>query len=73
MGIFADLSVKENILLAARGAANASQLDTARLEWIFGFFPRCASSGCIRPASFPAGRSRCWRSRAPSSNRAGCC
>ena len=39
MGIFADLSVKENILLAARGAANASQLDTARLEWIFGFFP----------------------------------
>ena len=37
MGIFADLSVKENILLAAR--ANASQLDTARLEWIFGFFP----------------------------------
>ena len=38
MGIFADLSVKENILLAAR-AANASQLDTARLEWIFGFFP----------------------------------
>ena len=57
----------------ARGAANASQLDTARLEWIFGFFPRCASSGCIRPASFPAGRSRCWRSRVPSSNRAGCC
>jgi branched-chain amino acid transport system ATP-binding protein len=39
MGIFADLSVKENILLAARQARNASQLDTARLEWIFGFFP----------------------------------
>ncbi|QVQ25527.1 ABC transporter ATP-binding protein [Achromobacter deleyi] len=39
MGIFADLSVKENILLAARHAKNASQLDTARLEWIFGFFP----------------------------------
>ncbi|CAB3667158.1 ABC transporter ATP-binding protein [Achromobacter aegrifaciens] len=39
MGIFADLSVKENVLLAARQARNASQLDTARLEWIFGFFP----------------------------------
>ena len=39
MGIFADLSVKENILLAARQARNAGQLDTARLEWIFGFFP----------------------------------
>lgn len=39
MGIFADLSVKENILLAARQARNADQLDTARLEWIFGFFP----------------------------------
>lgn len=39
MGIFADLSVKENILLAARQARRAEQLDTARLEWIFGFFP----------------------------------
>lgn len=39
MGIFGDLSVKENILLAARLARNAAQLDTARLEWIFGFFP----------------------------------
>ncbi len=39
MGIFADLSVKENIVLAARQARSASQLDTARLEWIFGFFP----------------------------------
>lgn len=39
MGIFADLSVKENILLAARKAKSADQLDTARLEWIFGFFP----------------------------------
>ena len=38
MGIFADLSVKENILLAARQARSAEQLDTARLEWIFGFF-----------------------------------
>ncbi|HEY0296437.1 MAG TPA: ABC transporter ATP-binding protein [Bordetella sp.] len=39
MGIFSDLSVQENILLAARKARKASELDTARLEWIFGFFP----------------------------------
>ena len=39
MGIFGDLSVKENILLAARLARTAAHLDTARLEWIFGFFP----------------------------------
>ena len=39
MGIFADRSVKENMLLAARQARSAEQLDTARLEWIFGFFP----------------------------------
>ncbi|BDI03287.1 ABC transporter ATP-binding protein [Sphaerotilus microaerophilus] len=39
MGIFTDLTVKENMLLAARSARNASELDTQRLEWIFGFFP----------------------------------
>ncbi len=39
MGIFADLTVKENMLLAARSAKNAAQMDTARLEWIFKLFP----------------------------------
>ncbi len=39
MGIFADLTVKENMLLAARSASNAAQMDTARLEWIFKLFP----------------------------------
>ena len=39
MGIFADLSVAENMLLAARGARTLAQLDTARLEWLFGLFP----------------------------------
>jgi branched-chain amino acid transport system ATP-binding protein len=39
MGIFADLTVKENMLLAARKARNAAQMDTARLEWIFRLFP----------------------------------
>ena len=35
MGIFSDLTVRENLYLAAR----AGEMDTARLEWIFGFFP----------------------------------
>ena len=39
MGIFADLSVAENMLLAARGARTTSGLDTTRLEWLFGLFP----------------------------------
>ncbi len=39
MGIFADLTVKENMLLAARSASTAAQMDAARLEWIFGLFP----------------------------------
>ncbi len=39
MGIFSDLSVKENMLLAARSAKRASQMDEARLKWIFSLFP----------------------------------
>jgi branched-chain amino acid transport system ATP-binding protein len=39
MGIFTDLTVQENMVLAARGARHAGELDSARLEWIFGLFP----------------------------------
>ncbi len=39
MGIFADLTVKENMLLAARQAKRASQMDEKRLGWIFSLFP----------------------------------
>lgn len=39
MGIFSDLTVKENMLLAARQAKHASQMDEARLTWIFSLFP----------------------------------
>jgi branched-chain amino acid transport system ATP-binding protein len=39
MGIFADLTVKENMVLAARGARHAGELDARRLDWIFGLFP----------------------------------
>jgi branched-chain amino acid transport system ATP-binding protein len=39
MGIFGDLTVKENMALAARGARNAEAIDGQRLQWIFGLFP----------------------------------
>ncbi len=39
MGIFGDLSVKENMLLAARGARGIDDLDPKRLDWIFTLFP----------------------------------
>ena len=35
MAVFSDLSVRENLVLAAR----EGPLDDVRLEWIFGFFP----------------------------------
>ncbi len=39
MGIFGDLTVRENMLLAARGAKRIEDIDGARLEWVFGLFP----------------------------------
>ena len=39
MGIFADLTVQENMLLAARSAPNGARMDEARVQWIFKFFP----------------------------------
>jgi branched-chain amino acid transport system ATP-binding protein len=39
MGIFSDLTVKENMLLAARQAKRVSQMDEVRLKWIFSLFP----------------------------------
>ena len=35
MGVFSDLTVQENLVLAARSGPP----DAARLDWIFGFFP----------------------------------
>ena len=37
--IFPSLTVKENLVLAARAARGEAQLDARRLERIFGFFP----------------------------------
>jgi branched-chain amino acid transport system ATP-binding protein len=39
MGIFADLTVKENMLLAATQASHAGDIDGQRLKWIFELFP----------------------------------
>jgi len=39
MGIFGDLTVRENMLLAARQARKLEEIDGKRLEWIFGLFP----------------------------------
>ncbi|HEU0202777.1 MAG TPA: ABC transporter ATP-binding protein [Burkholderiaceae bacterium] len=39
MGIFADLTVSENLVLAARGARTAAEIDAKRLDWVFGLFP----------------------------------
>ncbi len=39
MGIFADLTVRENLLLAARGARRRRAHGPRRLDWIFGLFP----------------------------------
>jgi len=39
MGIFSDLTVRENLLLAARGARTVDDIDTQRLDWLFTMFP----------------------------------
>jgi len=39
MGIFGELTVAENLLLAARSAKRMGDLDAKRLDWLFGLFP----------------------------------
>lgn len=39
MGIFGELTVAENLLLAARGARRLQDIDSARLDWLFSLFP----------------------------------
>ena len=39
MGIFSDLTVEENMLLAARKAVRETQMDSDRLAWIYAMFP----------------------------------
>ena len=52
MAIFSDLSVRENLLLAARDGP----LDDARLQWIFGFFPALKKFWLSRAGSLSGGQ-----------------
>ena len=47
MAVFSDLTVKENLVLAARDGA----LDDTQLDWIFGFFPALRRFWLSRAAS----------------------
>ena len=67
MGVFADLTVQENMILAARSRAARSPRGSTGSS---ASSRRSSASGRIPPACCRAGRSRCWRSRAPSSSRA---
>ncbi|MEP7155284.1 MAG: ABC transporter ATP-binding protein [Betaproteobacteria bacterium] len=51
MGIFSDLTVKENMLLAARQAKRVEDIDDTRLKWIFKLFPAVEKFW-----SYPAGK-----------------
>ena len=52
MAVFADLTVRENLLLAAR----EGPLDEARLQWIFGFFPMLRRFWLSRAGSLSGGQ-----------------
>jgi branched-chain amino acid transport system ATP-binding protein len=52
MSVFSDLTVRENLILAARDGA----LDTSRLEWIFGFFPALKRFWLSRAGSLSGGQ-----------------
>ncbi len=52
MSIFADLTVRENLVLAAR----EGPLDDARLQWIFGFFPALKKFWLSRAGSLSGGQ-----------------
>jgi branched-chain amino acid transport system ATP-binding protein len=52
MAVFSDLTVKENLVLAARDGP----LDDVRLEWIFGFFPALKRFWLSRAGSLSGGQ-----------------
>jgi branched-chain amino acid transport system ATP-binding protein len=52
MAVFSDLSVKENLVLAARDGP----LDAARVEWIFGFFPALKKFWLSRAGTLSGGQ-----------------
>jgi len=61
MGVFGGLTVKENMVLAARDGA----LDDTRLRWIFHLFPALEKFWLLPAGALSAARNRCCRSRVP--------
>ena len=56
MGIFSDLTVGENMLLAARTAKRASDMDDTRLKWIFSLFPAVEKFWSYRAGKLSGGQ-----------------
>jgi branched-chain amino acid transport system ATP-binding protein len=56
MGIFGDLTVRENLLLAARGARSTDDIDTTRLEWLFTLFPALKKFWLYRAGKLSGGQ-----------------
>lgn len=52
MGIFADLTVRENMMLAAR----RGEIDPKRLQWIFGLFPALEKFWSLAAGSLSGGQ-----------------
>lgn len=52
MGIFADLTVRENLLLAARDG----DIDSKRLKWVFGLFPALEKFWSLAAGSLSGGQ-----------------
>jgi branched-chain amino acid transport system ATP-binding protein len=52
MAVFSDLTVRENLVLAAREGA----MDQARLDWIFGFFPALKKFWLSRAGTLSGGQ-----------------
>lgn len=52
MGIFADLTVRENMMLAAR----QGEIDSRRLQWIFGLFPALEKFWSLAAGSLSGGQ-----------------
>jgi branched-chain amino acid transport system ATP-binding protein len=52
MAVFSDLTVRENLVLAARDGP----LDDSRLEWIFGFFPALRKFWLSRAGALSGGQ-----------------
>jgi len=52
MAVFSDLTVKENLVLAAREGA----MDEKRLDWIFGFFPALKKFWLARAGTLSGGQ-----------------